>query len=305
MDPVTQVSGDHPVDPFAETAAAAEAEAETTRARAAETDFTSLDDGNAGEHTPIEPPVEGASPLVSHMVRLGPPPLPALRHRRQAPDADKTPTVADASSPQTIPPMSLASGPLSQPARRRVNIWGLGAVLLAAVGILAVVSSQRRSGSRAAAPPPAAPPLARAPEATPLNPAAAPPAPATAAKPATPAAKPPAVAAVGPDGISELKKGTVTVEKSGTTSIFTFPLAGSSKGARRQLLTAPPGVSLLLPRGRPKALPGIYKPAGDLLTVQVNRKGAGSEVRFMYDESNDARMELDSRKVTLLLTRKQ
>jgi hypothetical protein len=81
---------------------------------------------------------------------------------------------------------------------------------------------------------------------------------------------------------------------------------GNSCGARRQLLTQPPGVTLRMPRGRPRAQPGTYKPAGELLTVQVNRKGSGSEVRFMYDpENTDARMELDPRKVTLMLTRKQ
>jgi hypothetical protein len=246
--------------------------------------------------SPVEPAADGSSPLVSHMVRLGPPPLPALRHRRQAPDSDKTPTVSDASSPQTIPPMSLSTS-LSQPAQRRFNVWGLGAVALAAVAILVVVSSQRRSGSNAASAPPAESPGARPPEATPLAGAGA-----QAAKVA-PTTPPPTAAP--PVAISEPKKGTLTVQASGATSRFTFPLLGSTRGARRQLLTQPPGVNLMLPRARPKALPGTYKPAGDLLTVQVNRKGVGSELRFMYDpQANDATMEVDARKVTLQLVKK-
>ncbi len=245
----------------------------------------------------IEQPVEGASPLVSHMVRLGPPPLPALRHRRQAPDSEKTPTVSDASSPQTIPPMTLST-PLSQAPRRRFNVWGVGAVAVAAVAGLVLITSQRRSGSTAAAPPPPAP-TAR-PEATPLNAPGTP----AAGKEGTPPAAP--AAAAPPVPISTPKKGTLTFAAAGPTSKFTLPLVGSSRGARRQLLTQPPGVTLLLPRGRPKVLPGTYKPAGELLTVQVNRKGAGSELRFMYDpERNEAKMDVVGRKVTLSLTKKQ
>ena len=66
-------------------------------------------------------------------------------------------------------------------------------------------------------------------------------------------------------------------------------------------------MTLLLPRGRPKAAPGTYKPAGELLTVQVNRKGYGQRGAFhgTTPGANDASMELDPRKVTLQLTKKQ
>ena len=68
------------------------------------------------------------------------------------------------------------------------------------------------------------------------------------------------------------------------------------------MLTDPSGVRLVLPRARPRMEPGTYRPAGDLITVQVTRRDRGSEVRFLYDPvGNDASMQLDPRKVILQL----
>ncbi len=274
-----------------DTAGAAElgAEAEASSEEAA----APSDDPDA----PIEAPVEGSSPLVSHMVRLGPPPLPALRHRRQSPEADKTPTVSDTSSPTTIPPMSLSS-PLSMPPRRRVNGWGLGAVVLVAViAVVAIGAQRRRNASSASAPPPAAGAGSVAGGGTAAAPEVKPPAPTITPMP-TPVALP---AATG-----EAKKGMLLVETYAGINSYSLPLVGSTKGKRRKLLTQPPGVALTLPHARPKADPGVYRPAGDRVAVEVQRKGSGSEVHFLYDpNTNDATMKIDAKKVTLQLAPKK
>jgi PilZ domain len=247
----------------------------------------------------------GSTPLVSHMVRLGPPPLPALRHRRQGPEAEeKTPTVSDSGNPTTIPPMALPSTPMTQTPRRR-GVWALAAVAVAAVAVIGIVRFQRRNASTAV---PAAPAVveSRGPEAMPLNPSAEPP-----AAPVPPASKPPAAAAApsaepsAPATISQARAGTLVVAAAGPTSRLIVPLVGTSLGARRQLLTDPSGVKLVLPRGRPKAGAGTYRPAGTLVTVEVVPRGRGSEVRFLYDpEGNDVSMQLDPRRVILQLKKK-
>jgi hypothetical protein len=95
------------------------------------------------------------------------------------------------------------------------------------------------------------------------------------------------------------------LQNDGPRARLRMPLAGKSKGAQQRRLSDPPGIGVTLPQARPFIPAGVYNAANGPLRVEVQRRGAGSEVLFLYDpRTHGASVNVDGDAILVELTTK-
>jgi hypothetical protein len=99
---------------------------------------------------------------------------------------------------------------------------------------------------------------------------------------------------------------SLTMQTEGRTSHLRLELQGTGAGGHQRALAHPSGIGLTLPRGHLRLEPGIYSADGAPLLVEVQRRGAGSELLFLFDtNTHGAKLRAETDSVTLDLTARE
>jgi Tfp pilus assembly protein PilZ len=290
----------------------------------------------ARAHTPTASAIVGEPSTVVDPAVAAPAPAQAAgvsdREQTQRVPMPHRPAPALPSAPKAPPLAAPTPTPTPAPMRswQMAGLGFLAGALVFGIGSLvlrprteptpALVSLAARATPPAPAPAPRVniEPLgaAAAPAAAVVPPAASTPAPApptaeaapVAAEPAAPpaVAPPPAEAPAAEDdrgAPAPAAAGGVAAEVEGDTATVTLPLAGTPKNAQHYPLASPPGVAVALPRARPRATAGVYRPGEGFRQVAIMlRRGGGSQVRFLFDPNvytADVRFEREAVKLVL------
>lgn len=105
--------------------------------------------------------------------------------------------------------------------------------------------------------------------------------------------------------VAEGAEGFRLVADEPARSELTMAFAGNARGFVAYPLANPRGLAVNLPRGRVRVAPGLYAAGGLFRHVLVQRKGAGSHLRVLYDKDQSASAAIDRGTLRIMLSKSQ